>query len=178
MKIIILGGAGSGKDFLMRKLVEKDFISCVKTTTRPPRNKEIQGVTYNFVTDSTFEEMIKKEKLFCYQKFNVTPEGRDPEIWYYGIEKEQFENSQVVIMTPGEFTNITKEQRSNSFVVYLDIDRNTRESRLIDRRDNNDSIKRRMDADDLDFSEFIDYDLKITEPEFSVDDIYNLITNP
>jgi guanylate kinase len=78
-------------------------------------------------------------------------------------------------MTPGEFNNLTPEMRKGCFVVYLDIDRRVRESRLLGRQDKNDSISRRLDADDIDFQEYKDYDLKITDHEFSSDDVYDLM---
>ena len=98
-----------------------------------------------------------------------------PETWYYGITLQEFNESQVFIMTPGEFNNLTPEMRKGCFVVYLDIDRRVRESRLLGRQDKNDSITRRLDADDIDFQEYKDYDLKITDPEFSSDDVYDLM---
>jgi guanylate kinase len=78
-------------------------------------------------------------------------------------------------MTPGEFENITPEVRKDCFVVYLDIDRSIRESRLFKRQDKNDSITRRLDADEIDFKDFKDYDLRITDPEFTADDVYDLM---
>jgi len=174
-KLILLGKSGSGKDFLMRKLVEKKLRGCLKMTTRPPRKHEIQWVTYEFVADWTFKEKIDNDEFLVYQTFEVTPEGKDPETWYYGITKEEFEKSQVFIMTPGEFENITPEVRKGCFVVYLDIDRSIRESRLFKRQDKNDSITRRLDVDEVDFKDFKDYDLRITDPEFTADDIYDLM---
>ena len=174
-KLIILGKSGSGKDFLMRKLVEKGLKPCLKWTTRPPRKFEQQGITYNFVDDSTFIQSINENKFLTYQTFNVTPENSSPETWYYGITNQEFNESQVFIMTPGEFDNISQEQRRNCFVVYLDIDRSVRESRLFRREDKNDSISRRLDADEVDFQKFNDYDLKITDPDFTADDVYNLM---
>ena len=174
-KCLILGPSGSGKDFLMRKLVEKGLKPCLKWTTRPPRKFEQQGITYNFVSQSDFLESINENKFLAYQKFEVTPEGKDPETWYYGITQEEFEQSQVFIMTPGEFKNLTPEQRKGCFVVYLDISRQVRESRLFKREDKNDSIKRRLDADEEDFKNLTDYDLKIREPEFTADDVYELM---
>jgi guanylate kinase len=174
-KLILLGKSGSGKDFLMRKLVEKKLRGCLKMTTRPQRKHEIQWVTYEFVADWTFKEKIDNDEFLVYQTFEVTPEGKDPETWYYGITKEEFEKSQVFIMTPGEFENITPEVRKGCFVVYLDIPRDVRESRLFRRKDKNDSIKRRLDADDDDFKEFSDYDLKITDPDFTAEDVYDLM---
>jgi guanylate kinase len=174
-KIILLGETGSGKDFLMRKLVEKGLIGCLKMTTRPQRRHEIQWITYNFVADWTFKEKIENGEFLCYQTFNVTPEDRDPETWYYGITKEEFERAQVFIMTPGEFESITPEIRKGCFVVYLDIDRDVRESRVMRRKDKNDSVKRRLDADEEDFKGFVDYDLRVTDPDFTAEDVYDLM---
>jgi guanylate kinase len=174
-KLILLGKSGSGKDFLMRKLVEKKLRGCLKMTTRPQRKHEIQWVTYEFVADWTFKEKIDNDEFLVYQTFEVTPEGKDPENWNYGITKEEFEKSQVFIMTPGEFENITPEVRKGCFVVYLDIDRDTRESRILGRQDKNDSVTRRLDADEIDFQNFKDYDLRITDPEFEAEDVYDLM---
>lgn len=174
-KVIILGKSGSGKDFLLRNLTKKGLKPCLKWTTRPQRKFEEQGVTYNFVDDYEFLQSINENKFLTYQEFDVTPEDSDPEKWYYGITTNEFESSQVFIMTPGEFEDITEEQRKVCFVVYLDIDRSIRESRLHTREDKNDSIKRRLDSDEIDFSNFIDCDLKITDPEFNADDVYGLM---
>jgi guanylate kinase len=174
-KLIILGHSGSGKDYLMRKLVEKGLKGCLKITTRPMRINEVQDVTYNFVDFEIFNKNLNQNNLICYQQFKVTPLDKDPEIWYYGITKQEFEKSQVVILTPGELSQIDPEIRKTCFVVYLDIDREIRESRLIVREDNNDSIKRRLDADEKDFLNFNNFDLKITDPEFDVDMILSLM---
>ena len=174
-KVVLLGKSGSGKDFLMRKLVEKGLRGCLKMTSRPPRKHETQWITYEFVTEWIFLEKIKNDEFLCYQKFEVTPEGRDPENWYYGITKQEFQDSQVFIMTPGEFNTINPELRKSCFVVYLDIDREVREKRLYRRNDKNDSVKRRLDADEIDFKYFNDYDLRIKDPDFNADDIYDLM---
>jgi len=174
-KLIILAKSGGGKDFLMRKLVEKGLIPCLKWTTRPPRKFEKQGITYNFVNESLFTESINNNEFLVYQTFEVTPEGKNPETWYYGVTNEEFQRAQVFIMTPGEFSNINPELRKGCFVVYLDIDRSIRESRLFKRQDKNDSITRRLDADEEDFKGFGDYDLRVTDHEFTADDVYSLM---
>lgn len=176
-KLIILGPSGSGKDFLMRKLIEKGLKPCLKWTTRPMRKGEIQGITYNYVSTDEFIESIKSDKFITYQTFYVTPVDSDPQTWYYGITREDFENSQLFIMTPGEYNSLSfkGDDRKKCFVVYLNIDRVIRESRLHSREDKNDSIKRRLDSDEIDFMNFSDYDLRVTDPDFSVDDIYDLM---
>jgi len=174
-KCLVVGQSGSGKDFLMRKLVEKGLTGCLKMTTRPQRKHETQGITYDFTTSSSFKEKIENDEFLCYQTFNVTPEGRDPETWYYGITKAEFERAQVFIMTPGEFACIDAETRKNCFVVYLDIDREIREDRILGRNDKNDSVQRRLDADEEDFKGFGDYDLRVTDPDFTAEDVYDLM---
>lgn len=174
-KCIIVGKSGSGKDYLMRKMVEKGLKGFLKITTRPKRDKEIQGINYNFLLENDFLELINNNDLLVYEKFEVEPKDKDKEIWYYGISKKDFNDSQVIIMTPSELQKIDVDSRKNCFVVYLDIDRSIRETRLLNRKDNNDSVIRRLNSDEIDFKDFTDYDLKITYPDFLVEDVYDLM---
>lgn len=167
-KIIIVGASGSGKDFLLRELSKQGLKSSIKITTRPKRQNEIEGVNYNFLSNSEFN----KKELIVEQSFK----NDKGDVWKYGICKEDFNNSQIFIMTPGELSQLTKENRKQIFVVYLDIDRKIRENRIIDRSDNNDSVIRRLDADDIDFKNFSDYELRITDPKFDIDMILSLMS--
>ena len=166
-KLLICGHSGSGKDFLLRQLKEKGLKASIKVTTRPKRKNEVEGVNYYFKTLNQFESL---DLLVSQDFFNDKGE-----LWKYGILKEDFNNSQAFILTPGEVRQLTPEVRKNCFVVFLDIDRSIRESRISNRQDQNDSIKRRLDADEIDFKNFTDYDLKITDPEFDVDSILSLM---
>ena len=58
MKIILVGKAASGKDFLKNRLSSKGFVSGVSHTTRPARANETDGVDYHFVDEVAFIEMI------------------------------------------------------------------------------------------------------------------------
>lgn len=174
-KILIVGPSGSGKDWLLRKLQKEGLKVSVKTTTRPKRINEVQFETYNFIDDFEFKSLVEKKQLICHQTFKVTPEDRGEETWHYGLTKEQFDNSQAFIMTPGELKQIDNKTRKGCFVVYLDIDRSIREKRISGRNDNNDSVKRRLDADEIDFKNFNDYDLKLTDPEFDVELVLSLM---
>ena len=166
-KLIVVGKSGSGKDHLLRQWEKEGLKTSIKVTSRPKRENETDGVTYHFKTLEDFNnlDLIVTQDFFNDKK----------ELWKYGILKEDFNNSQAFIMTPGELNQIDPIIRKKCFVVYLDIDRKVRESRIMRRNDNNDSIIRRLEADELDFSNFRDYDLKITDPEFEVDDIISLM---
>lgn len=66
--MVISGPSGAGKDTVLNRMkergVEADFI--VTTTTRPRRNYEVHGISYNFVSPTTFEEMIENNDLLEY----------------------------------------------------------------------------------------------------------------
>lgn len=174
-KIIIIGQSGAGKSYLERKLAEKGMKPCLKWTTRPMRKFEKQGINYNYISEELFLKNIEDNNFLCCQKFEVTPEDSEPQTWYYGITLEEFHKSNIFIMTPGEFRDIPLELRKGCCVVYLNIDREIREKRLNNRQDKNDSVKRRLDADEEDFKQSFDYDLGITDPDFGADDVYSLI---
>lgn len=162
-KLLILGGSGAGKDFLLKQIEKEGLKTSIKFTSRPKRDSEINGINYNFVKLEDFKNL----DLIVVQDFY----NDKKELWKYGILKEDFNNSQVFIMTPGELSQLSNEERKKCFVVYLDIDREVRESRIFKRNDTNDSLIRRLDADDIDFKDFKDFDLKITDPEFTIDEI-------
>jgi dephospho-CoA kinase len=57
---------------------------------------------------------------------------------------------------------------SGSFIVYFDISYDIRRKRLMDRGDI-DSVDRRLNADESDFKEFIDFDYSISDPNFKIE---------
>jgi hypothetical protein len=73
-------------------------------------------------------------------------------------------------MTPGGIQKLTEKDRKESLIVYLNIDEDTRRTRLESRRDADD-VKRRLEADFRDFLDFTDFDLEITDPNFEADGI-------
>lgn len=166
----MLGKSGSGKDHLLRGLIKSGLRYSPKFTTRPKRSKETEGVEYNFITNSDFERMEKQNLILTHQTFLI-----GEEIWHYGISRENFEKNQVFIMTPHEFSQLSETDMTNTFIVYLDIDYETRKNRISKRNDSSDSIDRRMAADEIDFSGFNTYDLKITDPEFEPEWVYDFM---
>ena len=169
-KLIIVGKTGSGKDYLLKTLKKRGLHFSPKFTSRPKREGEIHGIDYNFITNDIYESLSLEDKIKFFQKFEI-----NNAIWVYGITQDDFKNSQLFIMTPHEISQMEVDDRLKCFIVYLDIDEEIRRQRLIDRNDTNDSIERRLSADNEDFKEFDTWDLKITDPEFDADLIYDLM---
>lgn len=167
-KFVILGKSGSGKDFLLKGLIKLGERYSPKITTRPMRKGEVNGIDYLFTDNQQFHNLLEKNEIKVYQKFIIN--GVD---WLYGITKENFDSNNVFIMTPTELGQLSEEDRKKCFVTYLDIDRETRKTRIENRFDNNDSVQRRLDSDDMDFENFKDYDLKLTDPEFEIELVYS-----
>jgi guanylate kinase len=169
-KIIILGQTGSGKDFLRKELVKLGLKYSPKFTTRPKRESETNGVEYDFIDYNLYIDLHKNGKIKTSQSFIINDVN-----WYYGITNENWNNNQIFIMTPFELEQIDEEELKGCFVVYLNIDLETRRERVTSRDDKNDSIERRLKADLNDFDGFKKYDLCITDPEFEADWIYDLM---
>lgn len=169
-KVILVGGSGSGKDFLLRGLVKLGLKYIPKFTTRPKRKLETEGVEYNFLTLEEYLKLKQDNLIKVYQEIPV-----ELGTWYYGITNNTFYKSQVFIMTPNEIEQLNELELSKCFVVYLDIDEEIRRNRIGRRNDNNDSIERRIKADYEDFKDFKKYDLKITDSEFEASWIYSFM---
>lgn len=69
--IVISAPSGSGKGSVISGLLEKDknlWLS-VSTTSRKPRENDIPGVTYNFVTKEEFEKLIQEGYFLEYTNY-------------------------------------------------------------------------------------------------------------
>jgi guanylate kinase len=157
MKLILVGKAAAGKDFLKNRLVAKNFKPGISCTTRLPRHNEVDGVDYHFMTEDQFKETIDSGEMLEHMIFNN---------WYYGLTKEEFENADVMIMSKDGLDVLPKDYRDRCMVIFLDPPRITRVERLEHRNDPNDSIVRRMNTDDKQFEDFRDYDLKVRNEDF------------
>lgn len=155
-KVILVGKAGAGKDYLKQKFIEKGYKPSVSATTRPPREGERDGVDYDFVSEHTFRDMEDQALFYESDWFNG---------WGYGTPIESWQNAEIFIMTPAGVDNLTAADRKRCLVVYLDIDKDIRYQRLAERSDA-DKVERRIAADEKDFADFKDYDLRITNPDF------------
>jgi guanylate kinase len=156
-RIVLVGKAASGKDHFRKKIESRGFKYAVSYTTRPQREGEVHGKDYYFISEDEAKVLIESGFFYEYVIFNG---------WIYGTSVTQFFSDDLFIMTPKGIHEIKPEDRLESFVIYLDIPSNVRIKRLNKRHMPGDSVKRRIEADELDFSDFTDYDLKITNSDF------------
>lgn len=156
-KIALVGAAASGKDYLRKRFMNRGFVYGVSHTTRPPREGEVNGVDYYFVSDYEFIEMIGQDKFAEWQEFNG---------WKYGLFKPEFERCDVMILNAEAVDLLEPEYRDRLFVIYIDVDEKVRRERLVSRNDKDDSIDRRINADNEQFGNFSNFDCIITNDKF------------
>ncbi len=68
MLVILSGVSGAGKDTIKKELIKRmeNVESLASYTSREPREGEIPGQTYNYVSKTEFEEMIKNGDFYEY----------------------------------------------------------------------------------------------------------------
>ena len=59
--VVVSGFSGVGKGTIMKELMEKydNYAFSVSATTRSPRDGEVDGREYFFITDEKFDEMVQ-----------------------------------------------------------------------------------------------------------------------
>ena len=78
--IVISGPSGVGKGTICNKLFKEiNAWYSVSTTTRSPREGEVDGVNYYFISKEEFEEKIKNNEFLEYNIYNNN---------YYGTSKK------------------------------------------------------------------------------------------
>ena len=81
MLVLLSGVSGAGKDTIKKELIHRmqQVESLPSYTDRSPRENDVPGVTYHFVTTEEFERMIKEGELY---EYSVHHEH------YYGTSKK------------------------------------------------------------------------------------------
>lgn len=158
-RIILVGKGGSGKDFLRKKFEAQGFQYQISYTTRPPREGEVNGKDYFFISNNDATRMTWNDEWYEWVEFNG---------WIYGTTKTQFyaEGCPIFIMTPSGLAHLKPEDRKESFIIYIDPPQEIINDRLKKRNMPGDSAERRRLADIEQFKDFTDYDIRITNPDF------------
>ena len=94
MLVLLSGVSGAGKDTIKRELIKrnKNVTSLPSYTDREPREGEVNGEIYNFISTQEFEELIKNGDLYEYDVHHDH---------YYGTSKhllnERLESGKIIV---------------------------------------------------------------------------------
>lgn len=116
--IVLSGPSGVGKGTVRKKVFKDESLNLaysISMTTRQPRNMEQDGVDYFFVSQDTFKEMIKENKLLEYTYFVGNYYGTPLEY----VEKLRNEGKNVFLEIEVEGAKQVMERCKNDDVVSI-----------------------------------------------------------
>jgi len=127
--VTLSGGTCSGKNYLLSQMVGAGFQRVVSTTTRPPRDGEVEGVEYYFISDEESRKIEAEDgfaELMQYGAFR------------YGVTKAEFDDKLakgacVLIVEPKGMESYTEYSRhigAEHFSVFVDTSYLIREGRF------------------------------------------------
>ena len=163
--IAIMGKAGSGKDTLLKALLQeltftniaRPIISC---TTRPIREGEVDGVDYHYLTKEQFTDQFLNGDMIEATVFNN---------WCYGTSIKNLHKNflNIGVFNPEGIEILKENSQINLFVIYIQADDKTRLLRQLNREENPNchEIIRRFSADENDFN---DEEIKYLSPNMII----------
>ena len=174
--VILSSPSGAGNTSLVKEISTKNnFSISVSHTTRKPRNNEIDGIHYFFVSSNEFKKLISKKKFLEYAKvFNN----------YYGSSEDEvfkkLENGKNVIFDiDWQGTEQIRQKKLKYKILTIFIlppSRKELYNRLL-KRDLNDekNVMKRMKQFDEDVLHWKNYDLVVINDKF--ENCYKKIIN-
>ncbi|HOU10480.1 MAG TPA: guanylate kinase [Clostridiales bacterium] len=174
---VLSGPSGSGKDSILSRLAQKDpqIVVSVSMTTRKPREWEIDGKSYYFVTEDYFKKKIETGQMLEYAVYGGN---------YYGTPKapvDQWLSSGKTVVLKIEVQGAQKirEMYPDSVSVFLmPPSMAILEQRLKSREtEDPDEVARRLSiaAFEIEQCSLYDYFVINDELDEAVDNIYSII---
>jgi guanylate kinase len=164
--IVLSGPSGVGKGTVRKALFElegHDLVYSISMTTRPPREGEIDGEDYYFVTREEFEDRIRNDQFLEYAEFVGN---------YYGTPKDKVEEQldlgkEVVLEIEVQGANQVREKAPDGVFVFIAPPTKEALYRRLLRRgtEDPDMIQQRMDKAEREFPMAHKYDYIVINDE-------------
>lgn len=141
--LVIIGPSASGKTQIVSELIKSyNLKKMVTYTTRLPRVHEVDGIDYHFISKEEFEEKLSSGFFLEYVQYNGS---------YYGTSKAELKSDKVVILEKEGLKAYIKNARELIKIVYVHCSKPIRRIRMIARLDDEASILKRLESDDVVF---------------------------
>jgi guanylate kinase len=112
--LILLSPSSSGKDYILNKLVsDYNFKPLISHTSRPMRPKEINHITYHFISSEDFMQMIYDNDLIEYRTYKTLVDGIS-DTWFYGLSKQTIDE----LEEGANYVTIFDIQGAKEFIEY------------------------------------------------------------
>jgi len=164
--VVLSGPSGVGKGTVRKALFElegHDLVYSISMTTRLPREGEVEGEDYYFVSKEEFEQRIKDDKFLEYAEFVGN---------YYGtpsdkVEEQMEQGKEVVLEIEIQGALQVREKAKDAVFVFIAPPTKEALYRRLLRRGTEDpeTIQRRMDKAEREFPLAHKYDYIVVNDE-------------
>lgn len=118
MILMIVGESACGKSTVEKVLRrDYDYNKITSYTTRPPREGEVNGVDYHFVSEEEFERLQIEDKFIEVGEYNN---------WKYGSATEDYVGNIAIVLTPHGMRTLRNKLKEEYKVIYIDVPRKNR----------------------------------------------------
>ena len=137
--VVLVGESASGKSSIERYLVNNHgYSKVVSYTTRQPRDGEVDGVDYHFISN---EQFLKLEEQGFFAETAVY-NG-----WYYGTAKKDCTDDKIAVLTPHGMRQLKKIKDIKIISFYINVPRRDRLIKILQRGDDIEEAYRRSLSD-------------------------------
>ena len=116
--IIVSGFSGVGKDTVLEALMNAypgEYVRSVSATTRTPRENEIPGISYHFISDEEFQKRIRNDEFLEYAVYSSASYGTPRQF----VEDMLAQGKNVILKIEIDGALQVKEKHPETRMIYI-----------------------------------------------------------
>ena len=174
---VISGSSGVGKGTLLKTFMSKhpDYKLSVSCTTRKPREGEVDGINYFFLTEEQFNKYIENDEFLEHAEFSGNHYGTQKSY----VQKKLAEGKNLILEIDTQGALQVKKIMPDAVMIFImPPSMEELEARLRGRHtETEDAIQKRLASikEEIERSEFFDYKVVNDEVERAVQELENIM---
>lgn len=174
---VVSAPSGCGKGTILAEILKDDkYFYSVSSTTRKPREGEVDGVNYNFLSKEQFEELIKADGMLEYACFCDNYYGTSKEM----VEQKRLEGKHVILEIDVQGAMQVREKCSDAVLIFIMPPSVSELERRLRKRgtETDDVIAKRVSksAEEIEAARSYDYVVVNAELEKAIEDFKTVIS--